>query len=197
VGFLCSIECATPAQCGGLLPRCVQVPTVGSFCARAPADAGVVDAGPRDASVTSDAGTCAGPCATTTLTGAFGAARAGFDRAQHGRSGVDGVYIEAHFGGSPACPSMTSPTPDRTLVLAGVRATADGRPQTFADGVRATLLDFRGVLTSAPLVRATAVTVTPRFVDRGVAVSYDVTATFAGGTITGGIFAPHCPSMDE
>jgi hypothetical protein len=189
-GLVCSVECAGPGDCGGPLPRCLRVPTVGSLCARLPPDGGA------DASVSGDGGACVG-CEGTALTGVFGARRATFDRAQHGRAGTDGLHVEAHFGGRPECPTMTSPTPDRTLVLSGVRATGDARAQTFADGVRATLLDFRGVLVSAPLLRATAVTVTPRAIDRGTRVALDLSATFDGGTITGTIVAPHCPSLDE
>jgi hypothetical protein len=191
-GFVCSVECTGPSDCGGVLPRCLRVPTVGSLCARLPPDAGTS----ADASAPRDGGACEG-CDITALTAVFGARTAGFDRAQHGRAGTDGVHVEAHFGGRPECPSMTSPTPDRTLVLSGVRASADLRPQTYADGVRATLLDFRGVLVSAPLLRATAVTVTPRAIDRGSRVTLDLSATFEGGTLRGTIVAPHCPSLDE
>ncbi len=194
---LCSDECTTAAQCSGELPRCINVPIVGMFCARNPPDAGAMEAGaPRDASVTTEAGTCSGACETTALTGTFGMRTAMFDRAQHGIAGTDGIYIEAHFGGSPECPSMTSPTPDRTLVIANVRDTGDMRAQTYADGVRATLLDFRSTFTMTLPLRATDVRVTPRFVSRGTAVSYEFTATFPGGTITGTLFAPRCTSLD-
>ena len=173
---LCSAPCASPAECPASLPRCVSVSTVGRICA-------------RDPSATVDAG------AGTALTARFGSATGGFDRAQHGVVGTDGVLVEAHFGGDPACPTMSSPTPRRTLVLSGVRA---GRPgvQTRADGVSATLLDFGGDLTSAPLARATSIEVTPRAIDRGASVSLEITATFPGGTVTGSFVAPHCASLD-
>jgi|LNFM01.1.fsa_nt_gb hypothetical protein len=198
-GFLCSDQCRGPSDCMGMLPRCVSVPTVGQFCARLPPDAGGTDAGDagREGGASSDAGSCSGACATTLLMGTFGATRGNFDRAQHGRAGTDAIRIEAHFGGNPMCPSASSPTPDRTLVIVNVRANGSMAPQTYADGVRATLFDFRGLFTMAPLLRATDVRVTPRYVDRGAAVSYDVTATFPGGTIVGGLFAGHCPSLDE
>lgn len=182
-----------------MLPRCVSVPTVGQFCARLPPDGGAPDAGDagREGGAMSDAGSCTGACATTLLMATFGATRGNFDRAQHGVSGTDVIRIEAHFGGNPMCPSATSPTPDRTLVISNVRANGSMAPQTYADGVRATLFDFRGTFTMAPLLRATDVRVTPRYVDRGTAVSYDVSATFPGGTIAGGVFAEHCTSLDE
>ncbi len=179
--MLCSDACTAAAECPAALPRCVNIASVGRFCARDP-DAGVTP---------SDGGTV-GPIA---LTARFGSATGAFDRAQHGTSGTDRVYIEAHFGGDPACPTMASPTPRRTLVISGLRATT--AVQTRADGVSATLLDFAGELTSAPLLRATAVTVTPRTVDRGVSVSVEFSATFEGGTVTGTFTAPHCASLDD
>lgn len=174
--MLCSTPCAAAAECPAALPRCISVPTLGRICA-------------RDPSAVADAG------AGTGLTARFGTATGGFDRAQHGVAGADGVYIEAHFGGDPACPTMGSPTPRRTLVLSGVRAGRTG-VQTRADGVSATLLDFGGELTSAPVARATAVSVMPRTIDRGVTVSLELSATFPGGTVTGSFVAPHCPSLD-
>jgi hypothetical protein len=38
--FVCSGPCDTNAQCGGLLPRCVNVALLGKICARTPPDAG-------------------------------------------------------------------------------------------------------------------------------------------------------------
>lgn len=181
--FVCSGPCAEASECPAALPRCLSVPTVGMFCARQPA--GSPDAG---------SAACSGACATTDLVATFGATNRSFVRAQHGRSTGSGIRIEAHFGGDPDCPDMSSPTPDRTLVLSGL--VAEERVQTEADGVRASLFDFRGELTAAPLLRATAVRATPRYLDRGVEVSFEISATFAEGTIVGGVYAPHCTSLD-
>jgi hypothetical protein len=165
------------------------------FCARNPPDGGVMEAGaPTDASITTDAGTCSGSCATTMLTATFGMNSGPFDRAQHGVEPSGNIYVEAHFGGSPMCPTMTSPTPDRTLVIANILPTM--AEQTYASGVRATLLDFRSTFTTTLPLRATDLRITPRFVSPGAAVSYTFTATFAGGTISGSFFAPHCASLD-
>lgn len=186
----CSRACVDDVDCPAVLPRCLTVPTVGRLCVRDPAarpDAGTSD----DAGVAG----CTGACASTTLAATFGPRRGDFERAQHGLAGANGVRIEAHFGGDPACPTEQSPTPSRTLILVGL--TTDVRVQTEADGLRATLLDFQGTLTSAPAARATAVRLTPRHVEAGVAVSYTLEATFPEGTITGGLFAPHCTSLDE
>ncbi|MBL8603316.1 MAG: hypothetical protein JNK72_15435 [Myxococcales bacterium] len=184
-GFLCSDACTTAGECPSALPRCVSIPTVGRVCARDPS------------MMTADAGStpgCEGACATTLLNAQFGSRSATFVRAQHG---VDAgrLHIEAHFGGDPACPNDRSPTPQRTLVLTGLRADATG-PQSMADGVSATLFDFSGSLVSEPLVRATAVRATPRFLMPGVAVSWSIEITFSGGTVTGGLYAPGCESLN-
>lgn len=187
-GSLCSDACAVDAECPAALPRCLSISGVGSFCARDPSA--------RDAGVDAPPG-CQGACATTALTARFGSRRRDFERAQYGRDGDGRILVEAHSGGDPACPTMTSPTPRRTLALRGVRAMADAIPQTQADGVTAVLFDFGGDLTSAPLLRATAVRVVPRGYAAGGYLSLEVTATFPEGTITGGLFAPHCASLDD
>lgn len=189
--LVCSQPCQTAAECPASLPRCLDVPFVGRICARDPASAG--DAGATDAAVIDG---CTGACATTTLNASIGGHTGAFDRAQHGTSGTDGIYVEAHFGGDPACPTQTSPTPARTLVVNGLRSAAAGTVLTEADGVTASLLDFDGSLTSAPIDRATAVRATARYVARGAYVSFDLVATFPDGTISGGFFAPHCASLD-
>jgi hypothetical protein len=126
----------------------------------------------------------------------FGATRAPFDRAQHGLEGDGGLYVEAHFAGDPACPGPSSPTPDRTLIVAGLRWPGDGGPQTYADGVRVTLLDFAGNLSPNPFDRAVTVRAVARSVQPGVLVSFTLEATFDGGVVTGGFEAPHCASLD-
>lgn len=173
----CSTPCASASDCPAELPRCISVSFVGRICVRDP----TMTAG--------DAGT------GTALTGRFGTRTGGFERAQHGRAGADRVYLEAHSGGDPACPTMMSPSPRRTLVVSGVRVGT--AVQTEADGVTAALLDFTGELVSAPIVRATAVRVTPRAINPGTSVSLEINATFPGGTITGSVVAPHCDSLDE
>ncbi len=186
-GSLCSDACATDSDCPAALPRCLSISGVGRFCARDPS---------RDAGVDAPPG-CEGACATTTLQATFGSRRGAFERAQHGRLASGRLLVEAHSGGDPACPTMSSPTPRRTLSLRGLRATADATPQTEADGLTAVLFDFGGDLTSAPLLRASAVRVVPRGYTANGYLSLEVTATFPEGTITGGLFAPHCDSLDD
>lgn len=121
---------------------------------------------------------------------------ASFDRAQHGVE-LDGrLHVEAHAGGDPACPTMTSPTPLRTLVISGLRPLTDGGVISYADGLRVSLLDFSGAVTSAPLERALDARATARWVEPGTLVSFQLTATFDGGTLSGGFSAPHCDSLD-
>ncbi|MEZ4409566.1 MAG: hypothetical protein R3A52_24300 [Polyangiales bacterium] len=183
-GFLCSDACERASDCPASLPRCVAVPTVGSFCA-------------RDPSATADAGSfpdCTGACATTTLRAAFGSRTGDFSRAQYGVNAANTLHVEAYFGGSPECPSMSSPTPQRALVISGVRASADPTPQET--DLRVSLFDFSGDLTSAPIARATSARVVSRGYQPGGYISFEFTATFDEGTITGGVFATHCDSLD-
>lgn len=105
------------------------------------------------------------------------------------------LHVEAVHGGGPGCPTMTSATPDRSLVIANLPKDFT-TTRTFADGVRATLLDFKGTLTKEPILRATAVTATPGSVS-DTAVSFELDATFPGGTIAGHVYATHCDSMDD
>ena len=146
-------------------------------------DAGVVDAGMFD-----DGG--------TQLVGVVGAKSGPFTRAQHGVEPDGGLYVEAHFGGDPACPDMNSPTPSRTLIVSGLQALRDGGVLTYADGLRVTLLDFDSVLTSAPVLRSTTTRATALDVQPGVSVTFTLEATFDGGSFTGRLVAPHCASLD-
>lgn len=178
-GMLCSDGCTSNDDCPPALPRCITIGALSlSLCARDP------NAPPGD-----------GGTYHTALVGTFGARTGPFDSARHGRQGTTGVYVEAYLGGDPACPESNSPTPQRTLVINGVRADVSG-VQTEAMGVRAVLLDFSGGLVSAPTARATAVSVTPQEIVAGTRVRFELRATFEGGTITGTLDAPWCRSLD-
>ena len=179
-GILAS--CGTPQTCA----TCVDAGArAGGAAGGRVADAGVVDAG------------CTGVCATTDLRVSFGTRTASFERAQHGRQADGRVLVEAYAGGDSACPSMTSPTPLRTLSIANLRVLPDGGAVTFADGLRVSLFDFAGAVTSAPLERAVDARAVARWLEPGVLVSFQLTATFDGGTVTGGFVAPHCASLDD
>lgn len=153
------------------------------------ADAGPQDAGSPDASTPFDDG-------GTRLLGVVGSRRGPFERAQHGVELDGGLYVEAHFGGDPACPDMNSPTPSRTVIIAGLQALTDGGVVTYADGLRVTLLDFNGTLTTEPFVRSTTTRATLVEVQPGVSLQFTVEASFDGGSITGRVVAPHCGSLD-
>lgn len=166
-------------------------------------DAGRSDAGAGDAGATTDSGAglpadCDGDCATLALSATFGDVTEPFTRAQLGldREGgrVVALRVEAHDGGDPACPTMDSPSPDRTLIITfDVPEDGAARAPTAVS-----LLDFAGTLTSAPIARATEATLTPRAVrlEGEPHVAFDLSATFEGGTIEGAVYATHCPSLD-
>lgn len=170
-------------------------------------DAGVdADVGP-DAAVPT---TCDSACRTTTLAAQFGATTRTFDRAVYGVTVTAGqpptLHVEAHRGGSGGCPSASSPTPDYTLVLGELALPTS----PAAAATTANVLDFVGDLLGGPLgAAATAATATPIALDVCPAcvgqpapadpdglIALDLTATFAGGTVAGHLFATHCDSLD-
>jgi hypothetical protein len=152
---------------------------------------------------------CDATCKTTALAAHVNAKTFPFDRAQFGLSmneaGVQTIHVEMYFGGSPLCPSQTSPNTDRTIVLAGVVVPVDATPSTEKNNVKLSILDFKGdMYPSDPIVRATAVKVTPLAAsaltappggERFVALSID--ATVQGGDVKGTIYATHCDSLDD
>ncbi len=179
------------------------------------ADAGVADAGVADAGVadagSADAGSCTGPCRLMTVQARFGAVEAPFTRAQFGltspaQGGIPewGLHVELHAGGDVACPTQSSPTPDRTVVLAGLKLPLDAGQLYGADaGLKSTLLDFKGALVSVPFLRARETSVlagASRACDTCASgemyLSFELDARFDAGTITGHVYAEHCPSLD-
>jgi hypothetical protein len=180
------------AACGTSCQVCVgsEVCSAGQ-CVVPVVDAGVgMDAG-VDAGVDAGAMDAGDPLVVT-----LGTRSGEFDRAQHGLQPDAGLYIEASFGGDPACPTQTSPTPDRTLIIAGLHAMPDGGVISYADGLRVTLLDFNGALTTLPFVRATSARATPLSVTPGTLAVFAIEATFDGGTLRGRFSAAHCASLD-
>lgn len=173
-------------------------------------DAGTAADGSGDASANaSDASTfstCDGACATTALTATFDGKSEPLTRAQFGFVKADGggsrLHIEAHDGGSPACPTSASPTTDRTLVFEDVPIPEGATPISASDGVRAAFFDFKGtLLPQTPLAKATTIKLVPTAaISEGGAVAmvaFDVELTFpSGGTVKGHFFAEHCATMD-
>lgn len=154
--------------------------------------------------------TCAGACRTTALTATFGATTRTLDRAVYGvtiaAGGAATLHVEAHRGGAAGCPTMTSPTPDYTLILGAVPVPTTAAVATSPGN----LLDFVGdVLGGALGAAATAVALTPVAADvcpscvGGAApsdpdglIALDLDVTFAGGTVRGHLFALHCDALD-
>lgn len=206
-----------------VLPAAVAVALVAVACTSgssessgALADAGADDAaesavdgkalGPDaggEAGVT-DPNVCEGTCKTTQGGASFNGKEASFDRAQFGfdaEAGPPRYYVEAYAGGDPACPSQSSPTPDRTLIVAGIRRGAPGKTFTKADGLSVTMLDFKGDLLPDPKpVSATDAVVTVIAEDPAAApqwVAIEVQAAFAnGGGVKGHFYATRCASLD-
>jgi len=163
--------------------------------------ANATDAGPDSTADASPFLTCEASCAQTSISITLGGNTLGLNRAQFGfdksDTGEQLLYIEAHFGGDSACPSESSPSPDRTVIFAHIPVPSDSTP---IEGTPVTLLDFKGDLTSNPLEKATKVKLTPVAINTTAAapfVAFDVEVTFATGTMTGHLYATHCDSLDE
>lgn len=165
-----------------------------------------VDAAGPDA-----AASCEGACRTTALTARFGAVTRTLDHAVYGLTVAAGqpptAHVEVHGGAAAGCPTEASPTPDYTLVLGAVPLDATGGPASSPGN----LLDFVGDLLDGALgARATSVELTsvvsdvcptcvgsPPPSDPDGFLALDLAATFAGGTVTGHLFAIHCDSLDS
>lgn len=133
------------------------------------------------------------------------------DRAQFGLTKLpEGheIYVEAHFGGDPACPTQGSPSPARTAIITGLLAEDPvGKTIDFDSHARANLLDFAGDITTEPILKGVAVTLTSlpsnpcldcAAGDPARFVAFEVDATLSDGTtIQGTVRAAHCGSLDE
>jgi hypothetical protein len=167
-----------------------------------------------DTSTKTDAGgggftSCDAACKTMAIAAHVNSKTFPFERAQFGMSmneaGVKTIHVELHSGGSPLCPSQTSPNTDRTIVLAGVVVPIDTTPSTEANNVKLSVLDFKGdMYPSDPIVRATAVKVTPIAASALTAppggerfVALSIEATVKGGDVKGTMYATHCDSLDD
>jgi hypothetical protein len=141
------------------------------------------------------------PTQTTSVDVAIGGVSRTLERAQFGRSKSDAgetLYIEAHEGGDPACPTEATPTPKRTVIISGVPRGAVGTVYTKADGIAVSFLDFTGdQLGGKPISKASAATVTIIAVDGATSVELEVDATFAEGTAKGRVYATYCESLSD
>lgn len=175
-----------------LLAGCSSSTTVVTNDAGTPADdAGtspIEDAGtepPKDAGSDATTDACDATCRKNSFVATFDGAAAAFDRAQFGiETGGETRHVEAFGGGDPACPSESSPTPQRTLVFAGV------------GGATPKLSYFDFVGSGAPLVKAKTLTIT-NVVKLADVVAFDVDATFDNGTVKGHVAATLCDSLSD
>lgn len=177
-------------------------------------DGAARDAAPADSSLADGAlpSTCAGACAEQALEAIFSTTTEGFERAIYGIDTTGAqptLYLEALSGGFSGCPKQDSPTPDRSLLITGLRLPSSGT-LSEADGVTITLLDYRGTLLPAkPLSKATKITITytaadvcpscvgkPAPADPNGFIALDVNALFPQGQVYGHVYALHCDSLD-
>lgn len=146
-------------------------------------DAGVVEP-VADAGAETGVAACDTTCRKLAFTATFDGAAAAFDRAQFGIETGGTRRVEAYGGGDPACPSESSPTPDRTLIFVGIGG----------DAPKVSYFDFVG--SGAPVVKATAVKVT-NVVMLDDVVAFDVDATFPSGSAKGHIASSLCASLSD
>ena len=158
-------------------------------CGDSPAssDAGIDGSG-DDAS-----STCQGQCQLTNVTATLKVTRT-LDSAYYGVTfDTNNLHVEAYRRASTGCPTMSSPTPDYTLVLGEVSPT-----QPMSNMATANILDFKGDLLGGPLgAAATQVKIDRTAGEAGMFIALDVNLTFQAGTVVGHIYATHCSSLDN
>lgn len=149
-----------------------------------------------DAAIDGAAGlatTCSGACAATSLTAMIAATRT-FDLAYYGVNMAGTLHVEVYKGMQPGCPTMSSPTPDYTLILGAVPAPVS----TAVVSSPGNVLDYKGDLLGGPLGKAaSSVMLTPVAYKAGMFVALDATLAFNPGAATGHVYATHCASLDE
>lgn len=149
---------------------------------------------------------CEGACKITSLVGDFGGKKRTLVRAQFGTQQGDAgaeLHTESHLGGDPACPTMSSPSPDYTLIVTAIPRGATGQKLSQNDGIKSVFFDFKGDLgLAAPSgiskslsVNITVVAEDPATPPAWVAV--DVTAGFTEGSVAGHLYAAYCPSLSQ
>jgi hypothetical protein len=204
-------EPASPSQEAGVHDAAFEAPATDA----APEDSSPTDASPEEAAPAeaspqdapsadspneggSSFETCENTCAQTNLLITLGGKKGTLDRAQFGFNANQTLHLEAHFGGAPACPTQSSPAPDRTVVFANVPIPTDLTP---IENTPVTLLDFKGDLSPNPMDKATKAKLTPVAASAsppsGGFVAFEVEVTFPNGTMTGHLYATHCDTMDE
>lgn len=192
--------------CGSSSSGAVAPAASGSETSTPTSDGGdTSDAAASDAS-DGGAGACVGACKTTALVADFGGKKRTLVRAQFGTQQGDAgaeLHTESHLGGSAACPSTQSPSPDYTLIVTSVPRGAAGRKLTDRDGVTSAFFDFKGDLgLAAPSGITKALAVTATVVGEDPAsppawVALDVVVAFTEGEVRGHLYAEYCDSLTQ
>ena len=168
----------------------------------------VTDAGTDTTVATTDAPatSCDGACKTTSLAADFGGRKRTLVRAQFGTQQGDAgteLHTESHLGGDPACPTMSSPSPDYTLIVTAIPRGAVGQKLSQNDGIKAVFFDFKadlGLAAPSGLSKSLSVNVTVVAEDPATPpawVAVDVTAGFTEGTVAGHLYAEYCQSLTQ
>src|SRR4051812_5853861 len=89
---------------------------------------------PDAAVVQADASADAAINMTTSLVATLQATRT-LNRGYYGVSTNGSLYVEAYLGGDPGCPTMSSGTPDYTLILGTLQPTTMTSTASFLDFV--------------------------------------------------------------
>jgi hypothetical protein len=150
--------------------------------------------------------TCVGACKTTALVADFGGKKRTLVRAQFGTQPGDAgaeLHTESHLGGSAACPSQQSPSPDYTLIVTSVPRGAAGRKLSDRDGITSAFFDFKsdlGLAAPSGITKALSVSVTVVGEDSATPpawVALDVVAAFTEGEVRGHLYAEYCDSLTQ
>lgn len=156
---------------------------------------------------------CDDACQTLSAVIDFGNGQRIIERAFYGltvSSGASTIYVELSRGGGESCPTMSSPTPERLVLLHDVPIPVTTTEVTETDGITAQYFDFVGDdLPTSVQTPGTSITVTPRAIDVCVDCfgepppsdadgffAFDVNVAFDGGTAAGSVYATHCDSLD-
>lgn len=142
-----------------------------------------------------------------------GGVQVSFDHARYGLtppsmsgSGAWEIYVEMYRGGELACPVENSPTPDQTVIISGLPVPDAPVVVTEAEGLSVVMLDFEGLVTTEPILRATGEQADIsawslcadclRADDPDGFITFELAAPLDDGSIAGRVHATHCPSLD-
>ena len=171
-------------------------------------DGDTQDAPPEATADVQDASLCTGDCRDLSVQAAFEGAPVPFERAFYGLTtpedgGTWTAHVELYVGGSSSCPTESSPTPDVTLIVAGLGLDDGAAPPSV------TVLDFTGNLLGGEMLSTAQSVVVENIVhqvcmscvgdpenDPDGFVAFDLAASFEQGEVDGHVFATHCASLD-